>query len=88
MHFLRMGRRRLAWLVISIGFVALVGVAPVEAQPGLQDCIYTNYQAQGCIEKWTPKPGQRLKWNLHRVSGRRAEAGGAEVHHIWRPPTK
>ena len=49
MHFLRMGRRRLAWLVISIGFVALVGVAPVEAQPGLQDCIYTNYQAQGCI---------------------------------------
>ena len=39
-------------------------------------------------EKWTPKPGQRLKWNLHRVSGRRAEAGCAEVHHIWRPPTK
>ena len=40
------------------------------------------------IQKWTPKPGQRLKWNLHRVSGRRAEAGCAEVHHIWRPPTK
>ena len=40
------------------------------------------------LEKWTPKPGQRLKWNLHRVSGRRAEAGCAEVHHIWRPPTK
>ena len=39
-------------------------------------------------KKWTPKPGQRLKWNLHRVSGRRAEAGCAEVHHIWRPPTK
>ena len=39
-------------------------------------------------QKWTPKPGQRLKWNLHRVSGRRAEAGCAEVHHIWRPPTK
>ena len=39
-------------------------------------------------EKWTPKSGQRLKCNLHRVSSRRAEAGCAEVHHIWRPPTK
>ena len=49
---------------------------------------FAGVNSLSCQKKWTPKPGQRLKWNLHRVSGRRAEAGCAEVHHIWRPPTK